>query len=487
MERLQKNRVGIAFVMMQTILTFALLAVALYVDVIPNRYMFLLAVVLLGLLAYAFVSQIRQKGRIVGRNVSGLVDVLMVVALCFLVRGYVAILGVSDSTTQVSEMSILVLREDPARSIADAVDYSFGIVGDMDRERTDQTLFAIQEKYGERIDEKEYEDVISLVEALYAKEVGAILFNEAFRASVLDDHEGFDAETRVLGNHEVIDVVGEEEEGEKEEEKANLTNAPFHIYISGLDIYGSVKTKSRSDVNIIATVNPLTKQILLTSTPRDFYVSLPNANGAKDKLTHAGVYGVDVSMRTLEMLYDIEINDYVLMNFSGFVKLVDSLGGVKVYSEYAFRSDWGPSFLKGYNKVDGRRALPFVRQRKNLPGGDRQRGKNQMAMVQAIVKKAASPAVLANYNGLMDGLEGTFRTSVSSSHIRKFVKFQMDGTWKWNITANSVDGVGASERTYSYRSRRSYVMKPLEESVGQAKDLMNRVMEGEVLANPEKM
>ena len=201
-----------------------------------------------------------------------------------------------------------------------------------------------------------------------SKEVNVIIINEANRNLIEDYYATFSDDTRVLNTHSVKTVI------EKKEKKLDdITETPFNVYLSGIDVYGDIETTSRSDVNVIMTVNPNTKEILLTTTPRDFYVPLSVSNGIPDKLTHAGIHGVDCSVKTLEMLYDIDIDYYVRVNFTSVKKIVDLLGGVKVYSDFDFTSDWGPSFKKGYNKVNGKQALAFCRERHHFAEGDKDR------------------------------------------------------------------------------------------------------------------
>lgn len=269
-----------------------------------------------------------------------------------------------------------------------------------------------------------------------------------------------------------------------------VKNEPFSVYLSGIDVYGDVSKKSRSDVNIIATVNPETKQILLTTTPRDFYVEIPGVSkGQKDKLTHAGIYGVDASIRTLEKLYDTEIPFYARINFTSLIEIVDKLGGVDVYSEYAFKTgtDAGKvmSVSKGMNHFDGKEALAFSRERKNLPGGDNQRGKNQQAVITAMIKKMVSPSMLIKANGIIDSVSGNVETNMSKKQIQSLIKMQLSDGGSWNVYSVAAEGTGAKSSCYSSGSTLLYVTKPNQGSVEKIKDLINRVENGEILEGSE--
>ena len=261
----------------------------------------------------------------------------------------------------------------------------------------------------------------------------------------------------------------------------DVDKQPFAMYLSGIDVEGKVSRTSRSDVNIIAIINPETRQILLVNTPRDYWVPLSISNGTEDKLTHAGIYGIDVSMDTLEMIYDVELDYFFRINFTGFKEVVDALGGVEVYSEYAFTSHHGKfKFKKGYNTMNGKQALGFVRERYAFRDGDNQRGKNQMAVIKAIADKAVSPAFLNNFTDLMKSIEGSFETSMSSKQISSLVRMQLDEGGSWNVLSYSATGRSAMMPVYSMSTEQS-VMIPNEESVMKAKKLIDMVMDGEIL------
>ena len=244
--------------------------------------------------------------------------------------------------------------------------------------------------------------------------------------------------------------------------------------------------KSRSDVNIIATVNTDTHEILLVSTPRDYFVPLSISGGAPDKLTHAGIYGIDVCMDTLGMLYDIDINYYFRINFGGFVKVIDALGGITVNSDYDFDSKniLGYHFNKGENYVNGEQALIFARERYAFQEGDRQRGKNQMEVIRGVVKKALSPEILTSYSSILSSLDGCFGTNITYEEIAQILQQQLTNGGDWTIVSYSVNGTGATEKPYSM-SQKAYVMVPDQSTVDKAKSLMEKVRNGEVVTQEE--
>ena len=282
-------------------------------------------------------------------------------------------------------------------------------------------------------------------------------------------------------NSVLLDLTGGELLGTVPD--VEVAEEPFTVYISGNDSYGEVTTaEGRSDVNILLTVNPNTRQILMTTTPRDYYVELPFGEGCWDKLTHAGNYGIDCSMQTLEALYDVEIDYYLRVNFSGFESIVEALGGVDVYSEYEFTATSGHYFTQGYNAVDGPAALAFVRERYAFEAGDVQRGRNQMAMIEAIIDKAMSPALLTGYMDLMESVSDSFVTNMPKSSVGDLMKLQLREGGSWNVVTNSVSGYVSEAYTYSDSSQLLSVMLPDEASVQYAAELIDRCESGEVLS-----
>lgn len=255
----------------------------------------------------------------------------------------------------------------------------------------------------------------------------------------------------------------------------NVTKDPFLVYVSGIDTYGSIGTVSRSDVNILVAVNPKTGKILLVNTPRDYYVKL-HSKSAMDKLTHAGIYGVEESMNTLGDLYATKVDYYVKINFSSLIKIVDSLGGITVNSKYNFSYD-GYTFRKGNNSLDGKAALAFARCRKEIPGGDVSRGENQEEVIKGIIAKVTSSAVITKYATILKTLEKSFVTNMDEDDIYSFAKFQLNKGPKWQIESQNAEGTDSSATTYSAGKTKLYVMMPKEESVTLVKQKLNEVLE----------
>ena len=268
-------------------------------------------------------------------------------------------------------------------------------------------------------------------------------------------------------------------------EANKITKEPFVVYLSGVDNRGDLTEKARSDVNILAVVNPTTKQAALINTPRDYYVDLAGTD-SKDKLTHAGLYGVETSMATLGNLYGVNVEHYLRINFAGFINIIDAIGGVDVYSDQAFTSVGSPgyydptTFAEGWNHLDGKSALAFARERHAFKTGDIQRGINQMKVIDAVANKLKSPALLMGFSKLMDAAADCFVTSLSQEQISALVRMQLGDLANWDIQSYTVTGSGAkSSKCYSAKGQSLYVMKPDENSVNEAKALVAAVLGGE--------
>ena len=282
-----------------------------------------------------------------------------------------------------------------------------------------------------------------------------------------------------------LDKVTVGEDTVTDMEAMAITTEPFVVYLSGVDNRGELTEDARSDVNILAVVNPLTKRVALINTPRDYYVDLAGTD-SKDKLTHAGLYGVQTSMDTLGNLYGIQVDHYVRINFAGFIDIVDALGGVDVYSDQAFTSVGSPGyydptdFVEGWNHLDGAAALAFARERHAFATGDIQRGINQMKVIDAMLDKIKSPALLTSYSKLLAAVSDNFVTSLSSNQITALVRMQLSDFASWDIENYSVTGSSSSStHCYSAQGQKLYVMKPDEDSVAAAQALIQSVLSGE--------
>ncbi|MCH5266282.1 MAG: LCP family protein [Lachnospiraceae bacterium] len=483
MKVLLQRKLSLVVLIVQLLVSVALCWVAFYVEFIPVKYVVAVIAVCAVLLLYQFLSQMTKSSYIIGRVLCVFFCLFFLGGGYYMYDTYAAVGEIGGAETKIDIISFYVLKDDKAQSIKDARDYTFGILQVQDRENTDTAMAEARTEAGQELKVEEYTDTATLVDALYAKEVQVAVFNQAFLDSVKEQYSTFEQDTRELVKHEIKTMM------EQEDFNTDVTTKPFNVYISGVDVYGDISTTSRSDVNIIATVNPVTKKILLTTTPRDYYVPLYGKNGRsvsggmRDKLTHAGIYGVDCSVNTLEKLYDIDIDYYVRVNFTSLRKIVDLLGGVEVYSDYDFISDWGPNgagthykFKKGYNKVNGKKALAFTRERHHFGNGDYQRGRNHQHMIEALLNKVMSPSVLKDFSGLLKESKKMFQTSMSTKKIISLCRMQLNDMAQWKISYANAEGTGSKQYTYSMPSTSLYVCIPDMDSVQKISRRIKKVM-----------
>lgn len=481
----------------------AFIVLLLYTKLISVKYIGVIAAVLLVflLLVYLLVRKARKKIRfIIGVVLSVLILAVLGTGSLYIYKTVSALDTITGVNKDVTKINVYVKEDDPAQKLADASGYTFGILSELDRDNTDQALQQMYYELGSDVQTNEYSGLSELADSLNNGTTGAIILNQAYLDVLdeMDNYSSFSSQLREIASLQVETVVQRKtpqvteatgsttETSDNSSADAAVTDEVYTIYVSGIDTRGEMTASSRSDVNIILTVNTRTKQILMISTPRDYFVPLSISNGVPDKLTHAGIYGVNVSMDTLNMLYDININYYFRLNFAGFEKIIDALGGITVNSDYEFDSQntKGYHFNKGENHLNGEQALVFTRERYAFKEGDRQRGRDQMAVIQGVVDKATQPAFLKNYLSVMDSLDGCFETNVPYDIIASLVRRQLDEGGSWQVLSYSADGTGDTQKPYSM-SQKAYVMIPDQTTVDKAKTLMKKVREGFMLSEAD--
>ena len=468
----------------QFIVMITLIVQLAITQMIPVGYLVIGAVLLLILLLVIIISQRNKVTGIIAMILSAILTLGMGYGNYMLYHTNWMLDQVTNVTVQVDTINLYVLNEDKAETVEDVAGYQFGILAAGERQSTDEVVQSLEDELSVELNIKEYDTVTDLADAIQNGSIQAILINVGYM-SMLDDIEGYETFTtklKIISDRQVETEIVVSNEDKAKEIQGGYVPETFSVFISGIDTYGPVTTKDRSDVNIIATVNTKTHQVLLLSTPRDYYVPLSISNGREDKLTHAGIYGIDVSMDTLELLYDMEIDYYVRLNFSGFMDIVDSLGGINVNSENAFTAITGDSYIQGVNHLNGERALAFARERYAFKDGDLQRGRNQMAVIQAIIKKALSSDLLLNYADVMNSIAGSFQTNMSDGMIGGLVKQQLESGKGWNVVTYQTTGSGSKKTCYSSRKKRTYVMIPNYDTVEQAKIMMQQVEDGDVVS-----
>ena len=461
---------GKLITLIQLILAVGLIAVIWNSGLVPTKYLVAIIVVLLILFGVTFGLQyVKNKAYIVGIVISIILSILQAIGIVYMMKADKLMADVGGARYKTDNMIVVVKKDDPASNLMDASMYRFGTQTAVDQENTQTMLDNINKALGREVKVEQYGTVQELANALLEGRVDAAVYNQALDGLITDSIEDYSDKVRVLYHYGI--------ETELEQETADV-GEPFNVYISGIDVDGPIATNSRSDVNIIMTVNPNTKKILLTTTPRDYYVQIPDISGEqRDKLTHAGIYGVDASMRTLEQLYGIDISYYARVNFSSLVKIVDTLGGVDVDSDFEFTAG-GYQFKQGMNHLDGKQALAFSRERHSFEDGDNQRGKDQEKVLTAILNKAMSPAILSNASALIADVSDSVQTNMTQDEMAKFIKMQLDDGASWTIESQAASGTGDTQACYSSGDQPLYVMWPDEAVVQSISAKMNEILNG---------
>lgn len=439
-------------------------------DLLPGMYVTIFTVAEI-IFTFAIVMGLVKVHKKPTMNIICLIIILLLSGIYLYVTNYT--LATSDflsnvfrDVTETEEYYIVVRKDSDYEAIEDIENeevYLFQVVDDV-KEEIDSKV---------TVNYKTEDSLTDLGNNLINEDIN-IIFISSVQYDILDEEiEDFKDDTKIIytAKHEL-----EKRDADTSNSKYTIDNGVFNVYISGIDTSGSISNVSRSDANIIATINTNTHEVLLTSIPRDYYVTL-HSYGAKDKLTHSGIYGINETIATVEDLLDVDINYYVRVNFTTVIKLVDTLGGVDINSEYDFTTTEGYHFNKGYNHVNGEQALAFSRERQAFASGDNQRVRNQQLVIEAIIKKVLnSNTILTKYTSILNSLEGSFQTNIKQEEISGLVKDQISNMSSWTIKSNSLKGTGANSPTYSMGSQLLYVMVPDSTSVTNAKQEIEEVM-----------
>ena len=492
------NILSIMILALQVIAEGLTAAIILRMNLLPGKYTLVLAIALVLFAAItAVLLFVRGKKPVSGvRRLIACILALLIACGCALVSklatdAFNTIEAVANAPqASVRNMYVLVPNESPAQSLADTKGFTFGILTDYDIEHTQQAISLIGDTIGQTPVIAQYESAAALADALLGGQVDAAIMNGVSIVLLMEQegYEEFTLKARILHTVPLADL--EETAPSTQEETLsslqNITNTPFVMYISGSDTRSEILKISRSDVNILVVVNPVTKQILMVNTPRDYYIPNPQGKGKLDKLTHCGLYGVDCSMEALGDLYDLEVDYYAQINFTGFETLVDAVGGVDVYLEKSFKTAHKTEVQKGMNHLNGKEALALARERRAVKGGDNGRGKNQMKIIKNLIEKLTDgPTLISGYSKILDSLKGMFTTDVSTAEITAMVKMQLSDLATWNIQTYAVTGTGASKPSYSSPGHSAYVMIPNDASVEHGANLVDRVLAGETLTEDD--
>lgn len=466
------NLAGKLITLVQLVLSVACIILMWNSGMVPNIYMVPASILMLAFFAITHSLQYMRKKalHILGIIISILMSIVLAVGSFALFRADNVMKKVGGATYKTDNMVVVVRKDDKAENLMDAKNYRFGYQTSVDQDNNQKMLDDVQSVVGRDLKLVEYATIQEEAQALLDGKIEAAIYNEGFSSIIDESIEDYSDNVRILYQYGIKTEITEDN-ADKD------VKQPFNVYISGIDVSGPITTNSRSDVNIIMTINPNTHKILLTTTPRDYYVTIPNISGeSRDKLTHAGIYGVDASMATLEQIYGIDISYYARVNFSSLIKIVDALGGVDVDSEVEFSKN-GFSYHKGINHMNGEQALEFSRERHSFAEGDNQRGKDQEAVLTAILQKAMSPAILTNANEILSNVSDSVETNMTSAEMAQFINMQLADGSSWSIESTAATGTGDKQACYSSGSQQLYVMWPDETVVGDIAARMKGILE----------
>ena len=462
------------------VVNICLLAITYSLGVLPNNYFYMLCFVLALVMALLGIALFKTKNKLLG--FSKIITLVLSIALLFgtkyIVEGGNLVRQITDANKDTHVISVIVPKDSTLNSLDDVKTLTMGANLVMDDANIAMATTIFKDKHQFTPTLKSYATYDALGKALMEKNVPVILLSEAHRPIIEEAVASFKDNTKVIGH------VSYDENVAISKPDVKIDSDTFTMFLSGIDTYGPVSTVSRSDVNMLVTVSPKTHQVLLTSIPRDYFVEL-GTKGKKDKLTHAGIYGVGESVATLEKLFDTKIDYFMRVNFSSVEKIVDSLGGVDVYSNYNFTvaTDIPSVYKKGMNTVDGKKALTFVRERHHLPNGDNDRVTNQQELAKGILSKITSPAILTNYSSLLNSVGSSMQLSMPDADFKALIRLQLESNAQWEVLQYQVDGEGAfSSQTYSMPGSNLYVMIPDQASVEKGIALINQMEKSEKIS-----
>lgn len=489
----KKNKRRLAKLM--TVFIFATLALLIfqmiYLDLLPMKLIILISAVLLIIsLIITLIMNFKVK-KFLPRLLVGLISFCMCLGLAY---GNYFVYKTKDTFEVVTSIadkkaittSIIAMKTSDIKKVSDLKNKKIGTISSMDSEATERTLKALS-KENVKYSTKNYGNLDDLVNALYDGSVDAICLNEKYRDILheTDEYFTFNTETKVA--YQNVHYVEREATDNESDPVNDITKDAFTILVSGNDSYGSLQdANTRSDANMLLTVNPKTGTILMTSIPRDYYVDLicPGEGemacpeGSKDKLTHSGLLGIKSTEKSIENALGIKINYNIRINFSSVVNLVDALDGIDLDIKEGEQCDilyanMQPGLSVGKHHVDGETALAFARERHAYVNGDNQRVKNQQKVFKAIFKRIVSPKMITNYGKFMDALAVAFDTNISGDEISDFIKYELNNMPKWKFESYTIYGESAYDFCYEAQSYASVTYQ---------NDLMNEIARNKIKA-----
>ncbi len=527
--------VGFGLAIVQLIISVVLLGLVIKLNFIPGIYVSLVFISLV--VSSMFIATLQEwfVPGIIAKAVSLLLCIGMIIGCGYINKTIKTIDIVAGASKQIEYYDVYVLKDNSAQNLKQTDGYIFGMLTGMSEEKSEKVVKGLSDI---NYTKKEYITVSDLALGLKNSEVQAIIVNRAYVALItsVPGLESFESETRSIFSIEIETAVEDDDnddndptlppyvpdtptpEPTQEPTPSPLPGTPtaipptatptptpytglaytfgditvpkdkyiygndniFTCYVSGIDTYGKPSTVSRSDVNILVTVNLNTHQIMMINTPRDYYVPLSGAN-MRDKLTHAGIYGIKTSIKTLQMLYGVNIDYYVKVNFSGFIKIINAVGGIDIEIEKEFVAENGLHFNPGLQHLTGDYALAYARERHSFAGGDTTRGKHQMQVITAVINKMLSTDALLHFNELFDSISECVVTDMSYERISGLVKQQVETGSGWDIITYTVTGKNGKDLCYALRAVND-VCFPNQDTVNKARNMFKKIYKNQ---NPQ--
>ena len=409
--------------------------------------------------------------------------ILLMVSTLLVAFGAYAVKSTVDFANQLNytasfsrvDLSVVVAKDSSVESVQDLATL---LTAANDEKNTEKVLTSLADDKGLSPKTEEVASYQEAYEAILADKTKGMVLNSAYVSLLELMDADFSDKVKTIYTTSVQETV----QTKSEEKEKQTDNDVFNVYISGIDSYGSISSVSRSDVNLIMTVNRKTNKILITTTPRDSYVQIAGGgNNQYDKLTHSGIYGINSSIQTLENLYGIDIDYYVRLNFTSFLQIIDLIGGVEVFNEQSFTSiHSGRTYSIGNLSLNSEQALDFVRERYGLEGGDDDRGKNQEKVLAAVIKKLTSASSLTNLPNIVASVSDSVQTNMPLATLMTLVNDQIDQKNDYTIVTQAVEGTGSTGQLTSYAMPNAslYMVSLDSNSLTSAKAAINNTMEG---------
>lgn len=477
--------IGIVLSILLVVASFYLLYQLIKINVLPTKLLFLITIIFVLLDAIFALLLCYYTRAVVSKIICVVITLVLIFGSCiggfYISKTGSLLTNITNVTKHAKNtVSVVVKQSSDIKNKSQLNGLSVGTLRTIGTQGSSKALTELS-KDGIVMNQSEYDSLSAMLEAFYNGEVDSIIINESSRSQILDmkSYADFDNNTRV-----VYQTSYKVENTDKANAVTDITSKPFNVLISGSDTRGGFDENGRSDVIMVATINPKTSTILLTSVPRDFYVTTACdvaddcMQGALDKITHTGIHGTNTTKRTVEQLLGVEINYTFKVGFDTVTDLVDALGGVDVYVEpgYAVTNQYF-SVHEGVNHLNGHDALEYARERYAYTEGDRQRTKNQQQVLMGIVNEATKPSVITKYASIMDAMANTFSTTMSNEEISDLIKYQINNNPKWKMEQYMVDGTGDTLMCAELGDAAS-VMVPDQSTVKMAKDKINAVLAG---------